>query len=121
SDCLASLAPGARHALAAHLFESAAAGRLVAAVAEQAAGWYAVMATPQSLNETVHAAGVRRKVWKQVVSLLARLDAHDTETAAATNLLVGLFALNELTSEGDPGRVLGVWQSARRTIAGTRS
>jgi hypothetical protein len=31
SDCLATLAPGARHALAAHLFESGAAGRLVAA------------------------------------------------------------------------------------------
>jgi hypothetical protein len=51
SDCLAALAPGTRHALAAHLFESEAAGRLVAAVAELAAAWCAVTVTPQSLNE----------------------------------------------------------------------
>src|SRR5215475_5771836 len=82
----------ARHALAAHLFESGGAGRLVAAVAEQAAAWCAVTATPQSLNETVHAGGPRHRVWKQVLSLLARLDRHDPETPSATNLLVGLFA-----------------------------
>jgi MoxR-like ATPase len=117
SDCLAALAPGARHALAAHLFESGAAGRLVAAVAEQAAEWCAVTATPQNLNETVHAGGPRHRVWKQVLSLLARLDPHDPETPLATNLLVGLFALSELTAEGDPGRVLGAWQTARRAIA----
>jgi MoxR-like ATPase len=121
SDCLAALAPGARHALAAHLFESGAAGRLVAAVAEQAATWCAVTATPQSLNETVHAGGPRHRVWKKVLSLLARLDAQDPETPPATNLLVGLFALSELTVEDDPGRVLGAWQTARRAIAGARS
>jgi MoxR-like ATPase len=120
-DCLAALCPGARHALAAHLFESGTAGRLVAAVAEQAAEWYSVTATPQSLNETVHAGGSRHKVWKQVVSLLARLDQSDPDTPPATNLLVGLFASSELTSEGDPGQVLHAWQIARRTIAGTHS
>jgi MoxR-like ATPase len=57
ADCLAALAPGARHALAAHLFESGAAGRLVAAVAEQTAEWYAVTAAPQNINETVQANG----------------------------------------------------------------
>uniref|UniRef100_Q027Y4 ATPase associated with various cellular activities, AAA_5 n=1 Tax=Solibacter usitatus (strain Ellin6076) TaxID=234267 RepID=Q027Y4_SOLUE len=120
-DCLAGLAPGARHALAAHLFESGAAGRLVAAVAEQAAAWYGVTATPQSLNETVHAGGSRHRVWQQVLSRLGRLDRDDPETPAATNLLVGLFASSELTAEGDPGRVLEAWQTARRTIAGTHS
>ena len=117
SDCLAALAPGARHALAAHLFESDAAGRLVAAVAEQAAAWCAVTATPQSLNETVHGGGPRHRVWKQILSLLARLDPHDPETLPSTNLLVGLFASSELTAEGDPGKVLGAWQTARRAIA----
>ena len=121
SDCLAALAPGARHALAAHLFESGAAGRLVAAVAEQAAEWCAVTANPQSLNETVHAGGPRHQVWKQVLSQLARLDQNDPETPPATNLLVGLFASSELTAEGDPGQVLNAWQIARHTIAGTHS
>jgi hypothetical protein len=68
----------------------------------------------------VQAGGSRHKVWKQVLSLLARLHRDDPETPAATNLLVGLFALSELTAEGDPGRVLGAWQTARRAIAGAR-
>ena len=69
ADCLAALPPGARHALAAELFESGAAGRLIAAVAEQAAEWYAVTATPQDINETVQANGPRHRVWKHVVAL----------------------------------------------------
>jgi MoxR-like ATPase len=121
SDCLAALAPGARHALAAHLFESGAAGRLVAAVAEQAAEWCAVTANPQSINETVHAGGPRHQVWKQVLSQLARLDQNDPETPPATNLLVGLFALSDLAAEGNPCRVFEAWQTARRTIAGAHS
>jgi MoxR-like ATPase len=120
-DCLAALTPGARHALAAYLFESGAAGRLVAAVAEQAAAWCAVTATPQSLNETVHSGGARHRVWQQILSLLARLDPNQPETPPATNLLVGMFALSELTAEDDPGRVLNAWQAARRTIAGAHA
>jgi MoxR-like ATPase len=121
SDCLAALRPGPRHALAAHLFESGAAGRLVAAVAEQAAEWYAVTATPQNLSETVQANGPRHEVWKQVVALLARLDQNDPETPAATNLLIGLFASNELAAPSDPRLVLERWQAVRRTIAGALS
>jgi hypothetical protein len=69
----------------------------------------------------VHAGGPRHQVWKQVLSLLARLDQNDPETAPATNLLVGLFASSELTAEGDPGRVLEAWQTARRAIGGAHS
>jgi hypothetical protein len=49
----------------------------------------------------VQAGGPRHQVWKQVLSLLARLDQNDPETPPATNLLVGLFASSELTAEGD--------------------
>jgi hypothetical protein len=121
SDCLAALAPGARHALAAHLFESAAAGRLVAAVAEQAAEWYAVAATPQNIRLTVHSGGPRHKVWRKVVALLAGLDKDDPDAPFAANLLAGLFAANELANEADAGRALMGWQRARRAIAGELS
>jgi hypothetical protein len=69
----------------------------------------------------VQAGGSRHQVWKQVLSLLAGLDQNDPETPSATNLLVGLFAPSELTAEGDPGRVLEAWQTARRVIAGALS
>ena len=121
ADCLTALAPGARHALAAHLFESAAAGRLVAAVAEQAAEWYAVTATPQNIRETVLSSGPRHRVWMQVVAWVACLDKNDPDTPFATNLLVGLFAANELANEEDPGQALTEWQTARRAIAGALS
>ena len=121
SDCLAALPPGARHALASHLFETGAAGRLVAAVAEQAAEWYAISATPQNISETVQAGGPRHRVWKRVLSLLSYLDPQDPETPFATNLLVGLFASSELTAERDPDLVLHGWQTARRAIGGACS
>jgi len=65
---VAALPPGARHALAAELFAGEAAGRLVAAVAEQCARLYAVVATPQDVQERVPANGVRHRVWQQVVA-----------------------------------------------------
>jgi hypothetical protein len=55
-------------------------------------------------------------VWKQVLSLLARLDQNDPETPPATNLLVGLFASSELAGEGDPGRVPEAWQGRGRPL-----
>jgi MoxR-like ATPase len=117
SDCLAALDIGARHALAARLFESGSAGRLLAAVAEQAAEWYALTATPQNLTETVQSNGPRHRVWRRVVTLLAGLPRNDPDTPSATNLLVGLFSRNELATESDVGRALGNWQLARRAIS----
>ena len=118
ADCLAALPAGARHALAAELFESGAAGKLIAAVAEQAAEWYAVTATPQDIHESVQANGPRHRVWKRVVARLAALERNSPETAATTNLLTGLFGSNQLAVEADVDRALAAWQDARRAIAG---
>jgi hypothetical protein len=120
ADCLAALPPGPRHALAEELFESGSAGRLLAAVAEQAAEWYSVVATPQEIHETVQAGGPRHRVWQRVVSRLSALDKAAPDTASATNLLAGLFAQGELASEADVDRVLTSWLQARVAIKGVR-
>ena len=49
---------------------------------------------------------------------LAALAKGSPETAAATNLLTGLFGGNQLAVEDDVDRALAAWQDARRTIAG---
>lgn len=118
ADCLTALPPGARHALAAELFETGSAGRLVAAVADQAAEWYAVTASPQHIHESVQGDGLRHRVWKRVVTRLGALDKDFPDTDAATNLLTGLFGSGQLAVEDDVDRVLVAWQDARRTIAG---
>ncbi|MEN6604324.1 MAG: AAA family ATPase [Bryobacteraceae bacterium] len=117
ADCLAAIPPGGREAMAAHLFESGAAGRLIAAVAEQAAEWYATVATPQDIRESVQSNGPRHRVWKQVVARLAGLDPKDPDTAAATNLLTGLFGKGSLALETDVDAALDNWRSARRAIS----
>jgi hypothetical protein len=45
----------------------------------------------------LQAGGPRHRVYQKILSLLARLDQNDLETPSATNLLIGLFALKELT------------------------
>lgn len=116
ADSLAALRPGGRHALAAALLESGAAGLLVAAVAEQCGQLYGLVAAPQNIHETVRGGGPRHLVWKEVVAALARMDPKETETTLATNLLVGLFATGELPSEANVERVLTAWREARQQI-----
>jgi MoxR-like ATPase len=115
ADSLAALPHGARHALATHLMESGAAGRLAAAVAQQCAEWYAVVATAQNLREVVSSGWVRHRVWHHIVGVLARFP---DEEAARTNLLVGLFAQNTIQVEGDVERILRHWQEANALIGG---
>ena len=121
TDCLTQLPAGARHALAAELFESGSAGRLVAAAASQCAEWYAPIAAPHEIRETVQANGSRHRIWQQVVRKLSQLDPGSSETAPATNLLTGLFAAGEYAVEADVDTVLARWSEARQKIAEVRA
>jgi hypothetical protein len=120
TDCLTQLPAGARHAVAAELFESGCAGRLVAAAAAQCAEWYAPIVSPQEIRERVDANGSRHRIWQQVVRALSQLDTGSSETAPASNLLTGLFAAGEFANEADVDSVLALWMEARRHIAEVR-
>jgi MoxR-like ATPase len=110
ADALASLPVGGRHALAVRLLESAAAGRLVAAVAEQCAELYTLVTTSQEVHESVTSRSPRHKTWQHLVDVVARLDLGEEATVFKTNLLCGLFSTNQLAVEQDVDRALGEWE-----------
>ncbi len=117
ADSLAGLPVGARHALAAALFETGSAGRLVAAVSEQCAALHSLAATPQDVQESVVGGSGRHKVWQALVAALARLDPEHPDTAPASNLFVGLFGAGEIASEVDLKQAWKAWHDARKKIA----
>lgn len=118
SDALATLPPGSRHALAVEVFETDASARLVAAVAEQCADLYAVVATPQDVHETVGAGSTRHRTWQHIVAHLAKLKPSDPDTPLVSNLLPGLFAKGAIASEAEADRVLDAWRAARTALQG---
>ncbi len=121
TDCLARLPTGARHALAFELFESGNAGRLVAAAATQCAEWYAQVAMPHEIRETVSANSTRHHIWQRAVSLLSQTDKASADTAPATNLVTSLFAAGRFAVEDDVDKALACWSKARRRIAEERA
>jgi hypothetical protein len=113
ADALATLPRGGRHALAAGLFESGSAGRLVAAVAEQCAVLSALVATPQNLRETVGSGSARHRTWQRVVTVLSRRETRGRDPGLLSNLLTGLFAAGELADEKDVDRAVESWDRTR--------
>lgn len=101
ADALAQLRPGAKDAAVVHLFETGTAGRLNAAVAEQAAGIYRNIATPPNFSETLHAADSRFKTWSRIKDLLSRLDPQDAVSNLRANALAASYARKELATPAD--------------------
>jgi hypothetical protein len=69
----------------------------------------------------VQANGRRHRIWQQVVRTLSQLDPASSETAAATNLVIGLFAAGEFAVEADVDIVLAHWSEARQKISEVRA
>lgn len=113
ADALAALPVGARHGLAFRLFESASAGRLLAAVAEQCAELYSLVTVAQEIHESVKSKSPRHKTWQHIVEVLAKLEPNTEATVLKTNLLCGLFSTNQLAVEQDVDNALAEWD---RTI-----
>jgi hypothetical protein len=116
AGALAALPMGGRHALAFHLFASASASRLVAAVAEQCAELYAMIATAQEVHESVGSSSVRHRVWQHIIKILAQLAPDVEETVLKTNLLGGLFSSNQLAVEGDVDRAIEAWEQVNGVL-----
>ncbi|HMM54210.1 MAG TPA: MoxR family ATPase [Candidatus Desulfobacillus sp.] len=109
ADVLAQLAPGARDAAVVHLFESGAAGRLNAAVAEQAALVYRDIAAPPGYSETVHSSSERFKTWRRVLQLLSRLDPAQARDNLRANAVVAAFQRKELAEPEDVDRAFAAY------------
>ena len=98
ADALAQLPSGAAAALVVHLFETGAAGRLAAAVAEQAAEIYRDIATPLRFSLTLHASHPRYAAWQRLKDILSRLDPADHRAHLCANALVALYARERLVT-----------------------
>jgi MoxR-like ATPase len=116
ADALAALPTGGRHALAFRLFESASAGRLVAAIAEQCAELYALVTVAQDVHESVGSRSTRHRTWQRIEGVLARLDPERKETVLKTNLLCGLFSTGQLTVEEEVERTLAEWERVSESV-----
>jgi hypothetical protein len=116
ADAVASVPDGSRHALAAFLFESGAAGRLVAAVAEQCGELYGLTCTPQAVHDTVRPRSERHRVWQRVESVLGAIPANHPECTPLTNLLAALFNSEALTTVQDVDRAVRAWCETRRLL-----
>lgn len=96
ADVLAGLRPGAREAVAAHLFESGAVGRLNAAIADQTGMIYGRIASPTKLNRMVQAASADYRTWQRIKDLMSRLDPAEGRAHLCANMLAACYGADEL-------------------------
>jgi len=92
----------------------AAAERLNAAVAEQAAELYRIAAVAQDVKQRLAAGSPKHEAWLEIVRVLATLNPNNAETVLITNLLAGLFAKGDIATPIDVAMVFESWQSVNR-------
>ena len=117
-DVIAQLPVGAREAAVVHLFESGAAGRLNAAVAEQAGALYREVATPVVFSESLHATSSRFQAWKRVKDLLARLDPDDPYANLHANAIASAFAREAIATPEDAEQAFQAYADADAHLRG---
>jgi MoxR-like ATPase len=108
SDAIAEVPLGARYAVATSLFESGAAGRLVAAVAEQCAELYGMVGDQKLKHRTLF-----REDNQFAESLAARVKKEPpADQARCRNLLNNLFGEERLSSKTQCNTLLSEWKAA---------
>jgi MoxR-like ATPase len=118
ADAISGLPPGAREAVAVHLFETDAVGRLNAAVAEQVAEIYADVARPLNFSETLHASNPRFETWNRIKDILSKLDANEPRAHLAANALAACFAKKELGQPADADTAFAAWLETDGRLCG---
>lgn len=114
ADAIAEMPKGSRYAVATALFESGAAGRLVAAVAEQCAELYAMVG-----DQVPKLGRINRQSNEVAKRLVTHIDNHkDADQARCRNLLNNLFGADELSSLSDVEALMRQWASAMKNIGG---
>ena len=113
SEAMTEAPPGAREAIAMHLFESGAAARLHASVASEAA---AMCRDAVALPSEGH--GIPLSDWPKVNAPLASLDPRDPRAHLAANVLAAKCARGERA--GSAEAFLAEWMAADRVLRGTQ-
>ena len=116
ADSFAAVPPGARAAVALHLFGTGAVGRLHAAVAEQVGALHAHIARSPIIAETMAPGGRRFSAWKHVRQLLAKLDPAKPDDQLTANVLAQAFAAGDIKSADGADAVLAAWREARQAL-----
>jgi len=119
ADALVQLPPGASAALVVHLFETGAAGRLTAAVAEQAAELYRDIASPLQFSLSLYASHPRYAAWQRLKDILSRFDPNNPRAHLCANALVALYAREKLHTAEATEEAVQEFRRADARLAGT--
>ncbi len=118
ADSLAQLTPGARAAFVVHLFETGAAGRLNAAIAEQTATLYRDIVTPINYSQMMSANDPQHEIWRRLKDLLSRLDPANPRAHLCANALVASFAGKQFNSPNDAESAFHEFTATDRRLTG---
>jgi MoxR-like ATPase len=121
ADVIARLVPGAREAAVVHIFETGAAGRLNAAVAEQAAEIFRDVATPLNFSKVEYTSGSGFYTWRRIKDILSRLDPSKPRAHLAANAVVSCYVKDQLAQPEDADEAFRTWIEADNFLQGSIS